>query len=252
MAENTSLSTVLTNSLAEVSAALPKDFNTTRFVQNCIALLNENKNLQDFAKANGTAQIKAGCMRAAYLGLDFMSKEAYLVTFGSQLNFMPSYTGKIKLAKKYSTRAVKDIYAKLVREGDDFTEEIINGEPSISFKAKPFNNGAIIGAFAVCLFEDGGMLYDTMSLADLENTRKKSKQANGMAWKDFEGEMYKKTVLHRLTKQIELDFDSVEQREIFDADVEIETDTRNIVKNEVSENANTTEFEEAGSFREVE
>ena len=43
MAENFSLA--LTNSLNEVSAALPKEFNTTRFVQNAVALLNDNEQL---------------------------------------------------------------------------------------------------------------------------------------------------------------------------------------------------------------
>lgn len=239
MAESFSLS--LTNSLNEVSGALPKEFNTTRFVQNAVALLNDNEQLQKYAKENGTGQIKAGMMKAAYLGLDFMSKEAYLIPYGKQLNFMVDYRGNVKLAKKYSIRPIKDIYAKLVREGDAFEEKIVNGEPSIDFNPKPFNDGKIIGAFAVCLYKDGGMIYDTMSLDDLENTRKSSKMANGATWNKFTGEMYKKTVLHRLCKHIELDFDSPEQYKYFGEDMEVAT-TEERVANEIEENANSVEF----------
>lgn len=242
MAETFSLA--LTNSLEEMQMALPNDFNTARFVTNAVALLNDNEGLQEFAKKNGLAQIKAGMLKGAVLDLDASNNEFYLVAYGSKLNFMPSYKGSIKICKKYSIRPIKDIYAKVVREGDEFEESIINGEPSISFKPKAFNDGKVIGAFAVCLYKDGGMVYDTMSLNDLENTRKSSKASNSPAWKNFTTEMYKKTVLHRLCKHIEIDFASYEQRTYFGEGMEIETDVKEIVKAEVEENANSVPFPE--------
>ena len=67
------------------------------------------------------------------------------------------------------------------------------------------------------------MICDSMSLADLENTRKSSKASNSPAWQKFTGEMYKKTVLHRLCKMIELEFDNPNQNKLFGEDMEIET-----------------------------
>lgn len=215
-------SVMLTSSLLEVEDALPRDFNKTRFVQNALALLNENELLAKFAKEqkNGALQIKAGLLKGAFLGLDFVSNEAYLIPYGSKLQFMPSYRGCVKLAKKYSIRPIKDIYAKVVREGDEFQEAIYGGQPSIDFKPLPFNDGKIVGAFAVCLFHDGGMQYDVMSLNSLERTRKASKMKNGMAWSDFTEEMYKKTVIHRLFKHVQLDFDNPEQLKYFNEGME--------------------------------
>lgn len=241
LAKKETFSLSLTNSLNEVQNALPKDFNTVRFVQNAVSLLNENTQLAKFAKENGTAQIKQGMMKAAYLGLDFMSSEAYLIPYGSQLNFLKSYRGDVKICKKYSIRPIKDIYAKLVREGDEFEETIVNGEQSVNFKPLPFNDGKIVGAFAVCLFKDGGVLVDTMSVADIENSRKSSKMANGPTWKNFYGEMAKKTVLHRLCKHIELDFDSPEQFTYFNEDMQIAS-TEEQVANEIEENSLKEEF----------
>lgn len=252
MAENTQVATAepkreltfsdnLRNELTSVQDALPKDFNKERFVQNALALLNDNPNIAKY----GQAQIIGGLMKGAYLGLDFYSKECYLVPYKDKLQYQTDYRGSKKLAKKYAIRPVKDIYAKLVREGDLFEECIEGGNQTFVFKPKAFNDGKIIGAFAVCLYEDGGMQYETMSLADLENTRKASKASNSPAWTNFTGEMYKKTVLHRLCKHIELDFENPTQRTTFMAGMEIETDPKKLAESEISENANSVDFDEA-------
>lgn len=238
----------LNTSLMEVKDALPKDLNTARFVNNAVALLNENTQLQDFAKENGNngiAQIKAGMIKAAYLGLDFMNREAYLVPYKNQLSFMKSYTGAVKLCKKYSIRPIKEIYAKLVREGDDYSVEIVNNEPKVSFKPKPFNNGKIEGAFAVVVFKDGGSQYEEMSLEQLEKVRSCSKMKSGAVWTQWTDQMYLKSVLHRLCKRIEIDFDNAEQVKYFGEEMEIETDPKEQAKRDIEENANQTTFDEA-------
>lgn len=231
-------SEVLMNSLITKEEALPKDFNKARFVQNALALLNNNA---DLAKYKNT-QIISGLMQGAILGLDAYNKECYLVPYGSKLNYQTSYKGAQKLVKKYSIRPVKDIYAKLVREGDLFEEEIKDGEPNFTFKPKAFNDGAIIGAFAVVLFADGGMQYEVMSLKELENTRKQSKAQNSPAWKNFTGEMYRKTVIHRLCKHIEIDFENPTQQSAFLAGMEIETDPVKLRDNDISEVETDEEF----------
>ena len=244
LATNDTFSGQLSTALAEVKDALPKDLNVARFVNNAVALMNENTQLQDFAKTNGAAQIKAGLIKGAYLGLDFMNKEAYLVPYGKQLNFMKSYTGAVKLCKKYSIRPLKDIYAKLVREGDEYQIEIINNEPKVTFKPKPFNNGKIQGAFAVACFSDGGIQYEEMSLAELEKVRSCSKMKSGVVWNQWTDQMYLKSVLHRLCKRIEIDFDNVEQQMYFNEEMQIETDPKEQAEKDIEENANKQNLED--------
>lgn len=238
VATKETFSVALTEQLDSINDALPNGFNKTRFVTNALALLNDNADLAKYSKQ----QLVMGLIKGATLGLDFFSKECYLVPYGSKLNYQTSYTGAVKLAKKYSIRKIKDIYAKIVREGDGFEESIVNGEQTINFKPKAFNNGAVIGAFAVCQFEDGGIQIDTMSLAELENTRKHSKASNSPAWKDFTQEMYKKTVIKRLCKHIEIDFENIEQSRIFAEETEIETDPREQAKQIIEENQEVEEF----------
>jgi len=204
----------LSNSLEEQSVALPQNFNKQRFLQNCMTVLQDGR--ADFSKCDPRTVVRT-LLKAAFLGLDFFNNECYAIPYGTSVSFQTDYKGEIKLAKRYSSNPIQDIYAKVVRDGDEFAENIENGKQTVSFTPKPFNDGEIIGAFAVCLYKDGGMIYDTMSKAEIEHTRNVfSKASNSKAWKESYGEMAKKTVLRRLCKLIDLNFDTAEAMQAFE------------------------------------
>ena len=228
----------LMEKLDSVNDALPKDFNKQRFVR-ILTLIHDNPKLMEYKQS----EIMSGLMKGATLGLDFFNKEAYLVPYGNQLNYQTDYRGAKKLAKKYSIRPIKDIYAKLVREGDELEEVIANGEQSINFKPKLFNDGKIIGAFAVCVFADGGLIYDTMSIADLENTRKSSKASNSPAWKNFTGKCTKRRCCIGFVSKLNLTLRIRLSGANFIAGMEIETDVSEISHREIAENENSQPFE---------
>ena len=210
----TSVHSGITASLEKQVSALPSDFNKQRFVQNCMTVLQDGQ--ADFSKCEPSTVVRT-LLKGAFLGLDFFAGECYAIPYGDKCSFQTDYKGEIKLAKKYSSNPIKDIYAKVVREGDEFEEVIENGQQKLNFKPQAFNNGEIVGAFAVCLYKDGSMIYDTMSKKEIEHTRQSfSKAANSKAWKDAYGEMCKKTVLRRLCKLIDLNFDNNEQFEAFE------------------------------------
>ena len=116
-----SFSEKLTDKLVAVETALPKDFNRERFVQNCLTVMNEKPELAQINKA----EVIQGLCKAAYLGLDFMNKECYLIPYGKSVQFQTDYKGEKKFVKNYSIRPIQEIYAKVVREGDSFKEKII-------------------------------------------------------------------------------------------------------------------------------
>lgn len=236
--EKKNFSVVITDKLDAIQDALPKDFNKARFVQNALSLLNEKPDLAKF----GQAKIMAGLMRGAMLGLDFFNKEAYLVGYGSDLQYQTSYIGAQKLIKKYAIHKVKNIYAELVREDDVFETGIDANKRYVTFKPKAFNNKPVVGAFAVVEFEDGDIQVETMNMEELEAVRKKSKMGNAGAWKDFSGEMQKKSVIRRLCKRIEIDFENPEQKQIFEADTDIATDPVDVRDAEIASDANSVDF----------
>ncbi|MEK0313708.1 RecT family recombinase [Cohnella sp. 56] len=233
--QNSQLSVIhknLDSLLESKREAMPSGFNKTRFLQNSMAVLQDTYNIEKYEPTS----VARTMLKGAFLGLDFFNKECYAVPYGNTLQFQTDYKGEKKLAKKYSVRPVKDIYAKVVREGDEFIEEIVHGKPSVSFKPKSFNNGEILGAFAVVLYVDGTMDYDTMTSQDIEdiknNFSKKNKDTGqfSKAWtiEATKPEMYKKTVLRRLCKNIELDFDTIEQKKAFEdaADMDFNQDPK--------------------------
>lgn len=214
--------------------ALPKDFNQTRFMQNCMTVLQDTRDIEKCEPLSTARTL----LKGAFLGLDFFMKECYAIPYNDykagtcRLEFQTDFKGERKLMKKYSTRPIKDIYAKVVREGDEFEEIIKEGIPVINFRAKPFNTGRIIGAFAIVLFEDGGILYETMAAEDIEriktNFAKKDKSGNySKAWEATPEEMYKKTVIRRLRKSVELEFESLEQAKTFEENSEFEFKNEN-------------------------
>lgn len=219
--------TQLETLLKAKAAALPKDFNQTRFLQNCMTVLQETKDIDKMHPVS----IARTMLKGAFLGLDFFNRECYAIPYGAQLQFQTDYKGEIKLAKKYSIRPIKDVYAKLVREGDKFEERVVDGRQSVNFEPVPFSDGEIIGAFAVVYYEDNTMIYDTMSKAEIEAIRDNfSKAKNSPAWAKTPGEMYKKTVLRRLMKLVEKDFGSAEQRKAYDESADVEFDQEKTVE----------------------
>lgn len=197
----------LTDKLVSIEKALPTNFNKERFVQNSLAVMNEKPELM---KINRNEVIQGLC-KAAFLGLDFMNKECYLIPYGNTVQFQTDYKGDCKFVKKYAIRQIKDIFAKVVRKGDYFEEAIVENNPVINFKPLPFNNKEIVGAFAIVLYKDGGMEYESMSTEDINSVRNNySRASQSKAWKYSFDEMAKKTVLRRLCKHIETDFESVE------------------------------------------
>lgn len=214
------IKTGLTKKLTENKEALPAGFNQQRFILNCITviqdMMKDNKKKEQLEKINPET-IPVCLAKAAYLGLDFFNGECYAIPYGRNLTFQTDYKGEIKLCKRYSKNKIKDIFAKVVRQGDFFMEEVDGGKQNVQYRPKPFSNEQMIGAFAIVVFEDGSMMYDTMSSEDIENVRNTySKMKDSQAWKSSTGEMYKKTVLRRLCKLIDLDFDNIEQQKAYE------------------------------------
>ena len=210
----------LMKQIAEKVGAMPEGFNKDRFILNCITLIRDM--LKDKKKRENLDGIAADsialCMiKGAFLGLDFLSGECYAIPYNKEMNFQTDYKGEIKICKKHSIQPIKDIFAKIVREGDLYDEGVEDGKQKLVFKPLPFNNGKIIGAFAIVTYTDGSMLYESMSAEEIEGVRQNySKAKDSDAWKKSSGEMYRKTVIRRLSKYIEKDFDKVEQLMAYD------------------------------------
>ena len=160
----------LMNQIQEKMNAMPDGFNKDRFVLNCITLIRDM--LKDKKKRENLDGIApesiALCMiKGAFLGLDFLSGECYAIPYAGEMNFQTDYKGEVKVCKKHSIEPIKDIFAKVVREGDFYDEGVEDGKQNIVFRPVAFSDKPIIGAFAIVTFKDGSMLYESMSAKEL-------------------------------------------------------------------------------------
>ena len=143
----------LTTTLVQKAAQLPKNFNQTKFVQNCLSALDSIDGIEEVEPAS----VVKGLMKGAILGLDFMNRECYLIPYKNKdtgkkdVNFQTDYKGERKLAKLYSVKPVKEITTELVREGDFYEVEVKDNKKSVNWKPIRFNDKQIEGAFSVVL-----------------------------------------------------------------------------------------------------
>jgi len=147
------------------------------------------------------------------LSLNPISKLAYLTPRWNskrQQNeavLMPSYQGMVKVIT--DTGAAKKLDAYLIMEGDHF-EVNYGTESSIIHKPKFPKGTEIIGAYAVAVLSNGEKQFEVMDKAELDYIRDCSDswkafaagKAKSSIWKDWEGEMCRKTVIKRLTKYL--------------------------------------------------
>ncbi len=224
------VSGTLSRILEKKQAALPKSLNRERFEMNCVQMIQDAmkdyKTQQKWLQCDPTT-VAMTLAKAAFLDLDFFNGEAYAIPYGRDVQFQTDYKGEIKLIKKYSRNAIRDVYAKIVREGDQFEVSVVDGVQHLVYKPEPFSKNEIIGVFAVIYYRDGSMIFDTMGIDEIEHIRNTySKAKDSPAWRNSYGEMAKKTVLRRICKLVDLDFNIDQWRSFQDGgDSSFENDT---------------------------
>ena len=177
----------------------------------------------DLMEADRTSLLTA-CVDCARAGLLPDKKEAALVVRNSkkkmldsktggrkevwinQVTYMPTVRGLYKLAN--GSGNVRRIRAHLVHAGDVFSY----GQGAAPFCDHQSATGGKLGlpthVYAIAVLNDGSFDLEVMTIAEVNEVRQRwSKQPKGSAWGEGDipnGEMAKKTVLHRICKRLDL------------------------------------------------
>ena len=182
--------------------ALPKFFDTYRFVRSAMNEFRLNRALQECSAPS----VLGYFMQAAALGLEPASTfgQCYPVPFfnsktrGKECQFILGYRGMTAIARRSGD--IISIDAQVVRENDEF--EIAYGlEPKLSHKPNLTGDpGNMIGAYAVVRFRDGSFQYKFMPKHEIDAHRNRSKASSSGPWVSDYDEMAKKTVFRSLFK----------------------------------------------------
>lgn len=131
-------------------------------------------------------------------GLSPAKTQCYFIPYGNKATLERSYFGTMKVVKQLST--VKDIYAKIIYEGDEFEAEVIDGRwKFVSHKSSWKNqNNPIEGAYCVIERTDGEKILTIMTKEEIDVSWSQSK--NKSVQNKFPQEMAKRTIIERAAK----------------------------------------------------
>lgn len=165
----------------------------------------------------------ASCLDAAGQGIEIDGIHAYLLPYKNkkkdgilEANLSIDFKGYIR--KALQTGALKTWDAYIVHNNDVFT--YINGVPhhEVNFKE---DRGEAFMVFSKATLPDGECSYETMTKEDVMKVKAASPAGDKGPWKTWEHEMWKKSVIRRHRKKLDLGKE-------FDALAAIDSDTIDI------------------------
>lgn len=211
--------------------ALPSNVSEGAFRNAAVIAVQDNPSLLQADQQSLFKSIR----KAAAAGLVPDGREGALVTFKTKnketnrfvdaVQFMPMVFGLIKMARRSGT--VTDIRAHLVYQAEvdagQFTY-VIGDDESLHHEPILFGErGAPVAAYAIAKLTDGTIVREFMSADEIDVVRKAgssqrvyrkgekpvvSDQPLGI-WRDWAPEMWKKTVIRRLTKRLDLSSEDI-------------------------------------------
>ena len=154
---------------------------------------------------------------------------AYLVPRNGKCVLDFSYMGMVSLLK--SNGNIKTINSYIVYEDEEFEHDIVNNiilhKPKYVSTEKEHNARKIIGAYSVAKLPTNDVDYCFMPFWEIDKIKKSSK--GGFAWKDWQDEMIKKTVIKRHFKML-ISINNVHDSKL-NALLEIENDNNGLKDN---------------------
>lgn len=141
-------------------------------------------------------------IQCAQLGLEpGVQGQAYLIPFGTTVQFVPGYRGLMQLARRSGEIAMIDAHE--VYQGDQF-EYAYGLQPTLTHVPAPFKDrGQITHFYAAANLKDGASQFTVMTIEEVVAHRDTySQTAKKGPWVKEFPEMGKKTVLRKLCKYL--------------------------------------------------
>ena len=153
---------------------------------------------------------------------------------------------------------MKNIDAMCIYDGDEFKYHIENARIVIDSHTQDFmnvNKDKIVGAYAVVTMEDGSQYVELMNMDMIKQAWKQGfgyKENGSGTHQKFTDQMAMKTVKNRALKYIIRTYGTQAVSDAYDNFEETETDDRVVmdVQHDISENANSVDFEVADTVDE--
>lgn len=205
----------MTKMEGEIVKVLPRHINIAAFTRIVLTAVQLNPDL--LAADRGT--MFSACLNAAKDGLLPDGKQSALAVFNTNMakkgeppkwkkvvQYMPMVAGIRKQARQ--SGEVTSLTAHVVYEHDEF-DYALGDDEHIDHKPVLSGRGEAIAAYAIAKLKDGEIIREVMALDEIEKIRTSSKNPDGPFWRNWWGEMARKTVIRRLSKSLPLSVDSL-------------------------------------------
>lgn len=188
----------------QIQAALPQHINADRFIRTALTAIQTNPSLMECNRNS----LLAAVLKASQDGLNCDGREAALVPFKGNVQYIPMLGGILK--KIRNSGELVSITAQMVYSNDQFSYWVDNEGEHITHTPDLLcdDRGAEIGAYAIATTKDKGVYIEVMTSKQLISVRDVSRAKEFGPWSGpFADEMKKKTVIKRLAKRLPMSTD---------------------------------------------
>jgi recombination protein RecT len=182
----------------QIGMVAPKHLTVDRITRIMMTSVQRTPKLLECTQAS----LMGALLTCTQLGLepDSVSGRAYLIPYKDQCTLIIGYKGLMELARR--SGEIVTLEARIVYETDAFDYEY-GTTASVSHKPSAERKDAKVkAAYAVAHLKSGGVQFEVMTLAEIEQIRSKSQAANKGPWVSDWNEMARKTVMRRLCKYL--------------------------------------------------
>jgi recombination protein RecT len=182
--------------------ALAKHVSSEKFLRVVQTAIQTNPKLLECDRTS----LFAACMKAAQDSLLPDGKEAALVPFKGQVQYMPMVAGILK--KVRNSGDLLSLTSQVVCEHDVFNYWIDERGEHIEHRPQMFSDrGAIIGVYAMAKTKDEGIYIEVLTMDQIGKIKAVSRASNGPWDGPFATEMMKKSAIRRLSKRLPMSTD---------------------------------------------
>lgn len=250
------LSKKLIDPETNIADLLPPSMNMDRFVASAMTAVRRDKGLLECRPES----LVEACVKCAQDGLLPDARAAVFLPFWDNkrkckvVQYIPMVQGIIQRARELGDTF--SVTANVVYENDELILD--ESDPSATTHKRPKlgeDRGEIVGAYAIFRDLDGRVIHrEVMDRKEIEYTRGFSKASNSPAWKQWFGEMARKTVIRRGSKYVPMsdELRTVIEREDEYVELNPEPETSAKIDNPFEADAVITDQSDANDVIDVE
>lgn len=180
----------------EIMQALPEKLDPDRFIMVVLTAVTRTPKLQECSKAS----VYLSLLESARAGLMPDGKEAALIPYAGQAEFMPMVQGLTRLMLR--SPGLLKVESRVVHEGDEFKYQY-GLQPDLHHR--PLHKSTdITHAYAVLWRQGTDPTFEVVTREEIEQARLSSRAPDSPAWGKWYGEMARKVALKRLAKYADL------------------------------------------------